>query len=85
MASQLQNRRTLSLAARRRTSEDEWYRRVSRKAFELYQQRGEEPGHDIDDWLTAERLVQDELRHGPFVPDPIREDDDLTEDGDVPP
>ena len=64
-------------------TEEEWYQRVSRKAYELYQLRGEEPGHDLDDWLAAERLVQQALRHGPLVPNPILEDDDITEDGDV--
>jgi hypothetical protein len=46
-------------------SDDELYARVARKAYDLYQQRGEEFGHDLDDWLTAERLVKDELLHGP--------------------
>ncbi len=27
---------------------------VRRRAFELYEQRGREDGHDIDDWLQAE-------------------------------
>ena len=46
-------------------SDDELYTRVAQKAYELYQQRGEEPSRDLDDWLTAERLVKDELLHGP--------------------
>ena len=29
--------------------------RVARRAYELYQQRGGEPGRDLDDWLEAER------------------------------
>jgi Protein of unknown function (DUF2934) len=32
---------------------------VARRAFELYCDRGCEDGHDVDDWLNAER----ELRH----------------------
>jgi hypothetical protein len=28
---------------------------VARRAFELYEQRGRENGHDMDDWLRAER------------------------------
>lgn len=55
---------------------DEWYERVSRKAYELYEKRGEEWGHDLDDWLTAERLLQEELRSAPAVPDPILESSD---------
>ena len=27
---------------------------VSRRAFELYEQRGREDGHHLDDWLQAE-------------------------------
>ncbi|NOT58107.1 MAG: DUF2934 domain-containing protein [Deltaproteobacteria bacterium] len=46
-------------------SDDELYTRVARKAYELYQARGEEPGDDVEDWLTAERLVKAELLHGP--------------------
>jgi HSP20 family protein len=28
---------------------------ISQRAFDLYQQRGAQPGHDLDDWLQAER------------------------------
>lgn len=28
---------------------------VARRAYELYQARGAEPGGDLDDWLRAER------------------------------
>jgi hypothetical protein len=32
---------------------------VRRRAFDLYEQRGREDGHDLDDWLQAEsELVQ---------------------------
>jgi outer membrane protein TolC len=32
---------------------------LRRRAFELYEQRGREGGHDLDDWLQAEsELVQ---------------------------
>lgn len=41
-------------------SEEERYQRVARAAYELYQQRGEVHGYDLDDWLTAERLVDEE-------------------------
>lgn len=47
-------------------SDEELYDRVARKAYELYEQRGEAHGHDFDDWLTAEYLVQEELLHGPL-------------------
>lgn len=45
-------------------SDEALYMRVARKAYELYQARGEEPGDDLNDWLTAERLVKEELLHG---------------------
>jgi hypothetical protein len=51
------------------------YERVARKAYELYQQRGEAPGDDLADWLLAERLVQEELRHGPVPEEPLSEDE----------
>ena len=31
---------------------------VARRAFELYSSRGGRDGHDLDDWLTAERELQ---------------------------
>jgi Protein of unknown function (DUF2934) len=31
---------------------------IARRAFELYEQRGREPGGDVDDWLRAEHEVQ---------------------------
>lgn len=31
---------------------------VQKKAYELYVKRGKKPGHELDDWLEAERLVR---------------------------
>jgi Protein of unknown function (DUF2934) len=31
---------------------------IARRAYELYEQRGGEPGHDMDDWLRAEHDVR---------------------------
>ena len=31
--------------------------RVRRRAYELYEQRGRESGHDMDDWLQAEAEI----------------------------
>jgi hypothetical protein len=59
-------------------SDEELYQRVTRKAYELYQQRGEKAGHDLEDWLTAERLVRDELLHGPLAEEPLVEEDSGT-------
>jgi hypothetical protein len=36
-------------------AEDDIQGRISFRAYELYQQRGGEPGHDLDDWLQAEQ------------------------------
>ena len=30
------------------------YDDIARRAYALYEARGAEPGHDLDDWLTAE-------------------------------
>jgi Protein of unknown function (DUF2934) len=35
---------------------------IARRAFELYCDRGRQDGHDIDDWLTAERELRDMSR-----------------------
>lgn len=32
---------------------------IARRAYDLYLGRGREPGHEVEDWLQAER----ELRH----------------------
>ena len=32
---------------------------IARVAYDLYLARGCEPGHDVDDWLQAERDVRD--------------------------
>ena len=36
-------------------------RDIARRAYELYEKRGGEHGHDLDDWLQAERELQDAL------------------------
>lgn len=41
--------------------EEALLRRIAEKAYEIYQSRGELHGHDLDDWLEAERLVFDEV------------------------
>lgn len=38
---------------------------VARRAYELYQARGGEPGHELEDWLSAEQEV---TRKGQPVP-----------------
>jgi hypothetical protein len=31
--------------------------RIERRAYELYEQRGCQPGHEVEDWLRAEQEV----------------------------
>ena len=39
-------------------SPEELQEQVSRRAYELYEARGREDGHDLDDWLHAESDVE---------------------------
>ena len=32
---------------------------IQERAYELYLNRGEQPGHEIDDWLQAEREIKE--------------------------
>ncbi|HEV8717869.1 MAG TPA: DUF2934 domain-containing protein [Candidatus Binatia bacterium] len=68
-------RAATSRSQRPRISDQELYERVAHKAYELYQQRGEAPGDDLADWLLAERLVQEELLHGPVPEEPLSDDE----------
>ena len=49
------NRHTLDL------SSDQVFEMVRQRAFELYCQRGYQPGGEESDWLAAEVQVQEEL------------------------
>ncbi|MCM8790689.1 MAG: DUF2934 domain-containing protein [Candidatus Omnitrophica bacterium] len=31
---------------------------IRKKAYELYEKRGKKPGHALDDWLEAERIIK---------------------------
>lgn len=42
------------------TQDDE----ISRRAYERYEERGREHGHDLDDWLEAERDIEDLNKEG---------------------
>ena len=42
-------------------STSELQEQIGRRAYELYEQRGKDDGHEIDDWLLAEsELAQQE-------------------------
>jgi hypothetical protein len=36
---------------------------IARRAYELFEERGREPGRDLDDWFCAERELN-ESKHG---------------------
>jgi len=36
-------------------------RLVEKKAYELYDKRGKKPGHALEDWLEAERIIKGKL------------------------
>lgn len=44
-----------------RVSKEEFMRLVQKKAYEIYEKKGGSQGNDLEDWLTAERLVKEEL------------------------
>jgi len=37
------------------------WERISRKAYELWEQRGRQEGNALKDWLDAEEIVMDEI------------------------
>jgi hypothetical protein len=41
------------------------HERIAHLAYELYQERGCEDGHECEDWLEAERRVLTELESAP--------------------
>jgi Protein of unknown function (DUF2934) len=38
---------------------------ISRRAYELFQERGREPGRELDDWLRAERELKESKSPSP--------------------
>jgi len=42
--------------------QDDFFRRVQDKAYEIYVQRSCCHGNDLDDWYEAERLVRAEMK-----------------------
>ncbi len=43
-------------------------RDIARRAYELYEKGGREHGHDLDDWLQAERELQGALSSTAALP-----------------
>jgi hypothetical protein len=50
-------------AAAERVSNEERYRMIQEQAYALAEARGFEPGHEVDDWLSAERTIDERLAH----------------------
>ena len=38
---------------------------IGRRAYELYLERGTDPGHDFEDWLRAERELKERGQAAP--------------------
>jgi hypothetical protein len=48
---------------RAQTTAEQFQAQVSLRAYELYEQRGRQDGHELDDWLQAEaELVQEKAK-----------------------
>ena len=43
----------------RATAEDSLEEQIRTRAYELYEARGREEGHDLEDWLEAEAEITD--------------------------
>jgi len=35
---------------------------ICKRAYQLFEERGRQPGHDVDDWLQAEREINQWLQ-----------------------
>lgn len=54
-------RGVISSAPKLTLNQEALHERIAKTAYELYLQRGQICGHDIDDWLEAERQVLAQL------------------------
>ena len=43
------------------SSSDHVYGRVAVLAYSMYEQRGRQDGHDIEDWIEAEKTILEEM------------------------
>lgn len=48
----------VSFETRKTTRPMDLSEEIRRRAYELYEQRGGAPGHEHEDWISAEREVQ---------------------------
>ncbi|MCX5686433.1 MAG: DUF2934 domain-containing protein [Candidatus Omnitrophica bacterium] len=42
-------------------TQDDVRKLVEKKSYELYEKRGKKPGHAVNDWLEAERIIKGKL------------------------
>lgn len=49
------------LDAQSKINQEEYSQQVSLKAYELFERRGCQHGNHLEDWLQAERLIQEGL------------------------
>jgi len=56
---------TKSKSSIRKTKEDEkvLHELIEKKAYEIYEKRGRNPGKDLDDWLEAEQIVNGQKKN----------------------
>ncbi len=62
------HRGAISRATQSAPNEDAIQERIAARAYELYLQRGQVQGHNMDDWLEAERQVVTRLEMPPSPP-----------------
>ena len=43
------------------SSSDHIYVRVAVLAYSMYEQRGRQDGHDVEDWIQAEKTILEEI------------------------
>lgn len=42
-------------------TQDDVRKLIEKKAYELFEKRGKKPGHAVNDWLEAERIIKGKL------------------------
>ena len=45
-------------ASNQKAQDSALYKRITQRAYELYEQRGRQAGYELEDWLQAEREIR---------------------------
>ena len=45
----------------KRSAQDQLTDMIHKKAYEFYEKRGKKSGHDMDNWLEAERIIKQKI------------------------